>query len=189
MKPGKNIAWNALLFALLAFMAPAFMPAAQASHLDGFNGYPVPHDENQIFFVQRSMNPNTIVYTARLNAKGMLDPKRPVDVFWRRFNDEGEKQELSFLERTGAFGVTAERLPDRKSAFRVSVVSYPERPALLTVVDGRPRLEAKVAGEPAELVAAYLHLEGEGSVPAVTRVDLVGRSLATGKELRESFVP
>jgi hypothetical protein len=177
-----------MLACLLAALATA-LPAARADHATGFNGYPVPHDKNQIFFVQRSMNPNTIVYTARLGANGLLDPKRPVDVFWRRFNDEGEKRDLSFIERSGAFGVTAQRLPNRKSAFRVSVVSYPERPALLTVVNGRPRLEGKVAGEPAELISAYLHLDESGSVPSVTKVDLVGRSLATGKELKESFVP
>jgi hypothetical protein len=189
MKNAGNMPGNLRALAVLVIAATAFLPAARASHVTGFNGYPVPHDKNQIFFVQRSMNPNTIVYTARLNDKGMLDPRRPVDVFWRRFNDEGEKRDLSFLERTGAFGVTAERVRNQKSAFRVSVVSYPERPALLTVVDGRPRLEGKVAGEPAELIAAFLHLDESGSVPSVTRVDLVGRSLATGKELKESFEP
>jgi hypothetical protein len=173
----------------LALAATALPPRAGASHVAGSNGYPVPHEQNQIFFVQRSMNPNTIVYTARLNADGLLDRRRPVDVFWRRFNDDGEKRELSLLERSGAFGVTAQRVPNRKSTFRVNVVSYPERAALLTVVNGRPRLEAEVAGEPAELISAFLHLDESGSVPSVTRVDLVGRSLATGKELRESFVP
>ena len=189
MKPGMSTVWHGCLFALLAFMATSLLPAAQASHIAGFNGYPVPHEKNQIFFVQRSMNPNTIVYTARLGADGLPDPRKPVDVFWRRYNDEGEKRELSFLERSGAFGVNVKRVPGSKSAFKVSVVSYPERSALLTVVNGRPRLEAKVAGETAELIQAFLHLDESGSVPSVTRVDLVGRSLATGREVRESFVP
>mgnify|MGYP006277087213 CR=1 FL=1 len=157
MKPRMSTVWHGCLFALLALMATSLLPAAQASHIAGFNGYPVPHEKNQIFFVQRSMNPNTIVYTARLGADGLPDPRKPVDVFWRRYNDEGEKRE--------------------------------QRSALLTVANGRPRLEAKVAGETAELIQAFLHLDESGSVPSVTRVDLVGRSLATGREVRESFVP
>ncbi|MFM8747547.1 MAG: DUF4833 domain-containing protein [Aestuariivirga sp.] len=190
MTYGNGILRNSILLALLVpLVAAAFLPAARASHVTGFNSYPAPHEENQIFFVQRSMNPNTAVYTARLDDKGMLDQKRPVDVFWRRYNDEGEKQKLSFLERTAAFGVTVERVRNQKSAFRVSIVSYPQRPVLLTLIDGRPRLVGQVAGEPAELIAAYLHLDESGSIPSVTRVDLVGRSLASSKELRESFVP
>ena len=66
--------------------------------------FPVPKEENQIFFVQRSLNSNTIVYTARLDGEGRLDARRPVDVFWRRFNDEGERKELSKLERSLAYG-------------------------------------------------------------------------------------
>jgi hypothetical protein len=186
---GRRCVWVVWALAAIGFATMAFLPFARASHVTAPNGYPVPHEKNQIFFVQRSMNPNTIVYTARLNANGLLDPRKPVDVFWRRYNDEGEKQDLSFLERSGAFGVNVKRVTGSKSAFRVSVVSYPERSALLTVANGRPRLEAKVAGEPAELIQAFLHLDESGSVPSVTRVDLIGRSLATGREVRESFVP
>ena len=39
---------------------------------------------------------------------GKLDAKRPVDVFWRRFNDDGERKELSSIERSMAFGVKAD---------------------------------------------------------------------------------
>lgn len=151
--------------------------------------FPVPAEPNQIFYVQRSLNSNTIVYTARIGEDGKLDPKRPVDVFWRRYNDEGERKELSSLERSMAFGVKSDPVEGAPGSFMIRVVSYPKRPALLKIVDGVPRLEMKVAGVPAKLDHAYLDVDDSGSVPSVNRVDLYGVSLADGKPLKESFKP
>ena len=176
------------LFGIMALVVGG-APAARGEAPSASSAFPVPHEANQIFFVQRSMNANTIVYTARIGADGQLDQKKPVDVFWRRFNDAGERQELSFLERNMAFGVTFERLPGAGLSFRLKVVSYPQRSAVLRLVDGHPRLEAKVAGEPCQLDHAFLHLDESGSLPKVVRVDLVGQSLTRGVEVRESFIP
>jgi hypothetical protein len=151
--------------------------------------FPIPKEENQIFYVQRSINSNTIVYTARLDGEGRFDTKKPVDVFWRRFNDDGERKELSTLERSLAFGVRADPAPGRPGAFIMRVVSYPQRSAVLKLVGGVPRLETKVAGEPSRLDHAYLEVDESGSVPSVTRVHLYGYSLATGKRVKESFIP
>ena len=151
--------------------------------------FPVPAEPNQIFYVQRSLNSNTIVYTARVGDDGKLDPRRPVDVFWRRYNDEGERKELSSLERSMAFGVKSEPVEGEPGSFMIRVVSYPKRAALLKIVDGVPRLEMNVAGVPAKLDHAYLDVDDSGSVPSVNRVDLYGVSLATGEELKESFKP
>lgn len=150
--------------------------------------YPVPREPNQVFYVQRSMNTNTIVYAARVR-NGGFDPAQPVDVFWRRYEEEGQRQELSGLERRFAFGVKAEPVRGQPGSFLVRVVSYPDRPALLRMAGGVPRLEIRVAGEPSVLDHAYLHLDEGGSVPRVRQVDLYGTSLATGKPVMESFTP
>lgn len=171
-------------------MIRALLLLAAAILLGGSGeNFPVPQDANLIFYVQRSINSNTIVYTARLDGQGRLDPRQPVEVFWRRFNDEGEKKDLSGLERNVAFGVKAQAAPGKPGAFLVRVVSYPNRPALLRMVDGRPHLEAKVAGVPSRLDHAYLEVDESGSVPSVARVDLYGYSLATGELVKESFTP
>lgn len=149
---------------------------------------PVPREPQQVFYVQRSLNANTIVYAARITG-GALDSREPVEVYWRRYGDAGERKPLSGLERSLAFGVKAEPAKGRPGSFLVRVVSYPSRPALLRLVEGVPRLEARVAGEPAVLDHAWLEVDDSGRLPSVTRVDLYGTSLATGKPLKESFIP
>jgi hypothetical protein len=152
-------------------------------------GYPVPSEPNQLFYIQRSMNSNTVVYTARLRKDGALNAKDPIKVFWRRFNTTGEKMELNYLERTQAFGVKVRALAGEPGAFSVWLVSYAKRSAILRVVDGVPRLEAKVAGQPARLVSAFVEHDGHKPVPHVQRVRVYGRSLQDGSPLVEILKP
>lgn len=173
----------------LAFFASYLLLGMLAATAWSEASFPVPQDKNQIFYVQRSMNANTIVYAARIRADGQLDPDKPVEVYWRRFNDQGARQDLSYLERTVAFGVKAEKIAGKPSAFRMRVVSYPQRSAILSLVDGKPQLVTKIAGVPSRLDHAFLHLDESGSMPKVVLVDLVGHALDTGQEMRESFKP
>lgn len=155
----------------------------------GSFGFPVPQEPNQVFFLQRSMNSNTIVYVANMDAEGKLKRKNPIEVYWRRFNDKGERQELGFAERNLAFGVNAKPIPDLPGAFRITLKSYSARSAVLRVVDNVPRLETKLLGKDAQLISAYLHLDESGRIPKVTKVDVWGRTLATGEPVFESFIP
>jgi hypothetical protein len=44
--------------------------------------FKVPDEPNQLFYVQRSPNANSVVYAAKLDAKGNFDSRNPVDAFW-----------------------------------------------------------------------------------------------------------
>jgi hypothetical protein len=135
------------------------------------------------------MNANTIVYVANLDSEGKFDRKVPIEIFWRRYNDNGEKLPLSLVERQLAFGVNTKRVPDESTAFQVTMKAYSKRGALLRIVDGVPRLEAKVAGQNARLISAYLHLDESTNPPSVTKVDLRGETLDTQEPLLETFIP
>jgi hypothetical protein len=152
-------------------------------------GYPMPSEPNQLFFLQRSMNSNTIVYAARLRPDGKLDHKTPIEVFWRRYSDNGEKLPLSFVERQLAFGVNTKRAPGDPTAYLVTMKAYAKRGAMLRIVDGVPRLEAKVSGQNARLISAYLHLDESENPPRVIKVDLRGEALDTRELLLETFIP
>src|SRR3569833_3950055 len=67
--------------------------------------FKTPDEPNQLFFVQRSPNANTVVYAARLDAKGEIDRNDPVEAFWRKSNIAGAKVGLNFIERALAYGV------------------------------------------------------------------------------------
>src|SRR4029079_7491912 len=88
--------------------------------------FKVPQEPNQLFYVQRSPNANTVVYGAKLDAQGNFDSRGPVEAFWRKFNIDSSKQPLNFMERMMAYGV---KLNARKAGEPITfaIASLPQR--------------------------------------------------------------
>ena len=85
-------------------------------------GFPVPQgNQKQLFYLQRTQNTNTIVY--ELNYKdGVFDMENPVHEFWIRYQEKGQRQELSYIQRKFAYGIRSKKIADNK--FELSFVSY-----------------------------------------------------------------
>src|SRR5262245_17024165 len=45
--------------------------------------FPVPKEPNMLFYIQRSVNSNTVVYAAQIDPTGKLDADHPVVAYWR----------------------------------------------------------------------------------------------------------
>jgi len=150
-------------------------------------GYRIPPaaEGRRLFYIQRSLNTNTVVYVARLREDGRLEPRRPVAAFWRVFERGGRRSALTWAEARLAYGVRAE--PMGGGRFRLHLVSRPGRSAeLYQDPGGGLHLEGTVAGRRAELICAFVQLEDDrAALPEVAYVDLYGRDLATGTLLHE----
>lgn len=176
-------------FILLATCAPALADAKLWARAD----FPIPPETpTRLFFIQRSTNPNTVVYEARLRADGKLDTEQPIDAYWLRYATTGERRALNFTERNFAYGPIAE--PDAGetagASWAVRFAGYGGRDIRLRMdANGRPVLLAQVAGRRARLVSSYLHVEEGRWWPSVTAADVYGVDLATGAALHERIVP
>src|ERR1700743_2045859 len=82
--------------------------------------FKLPDEPNQLFYIERSVNSNTVVYTASLDALGAFNDKAPVDAYWRWFNVDGHKKPLNFVERMMAYGVHVDPVePGRPLTFSI----------------------------------------------------------------------
>ena len=99
--------------------------------------FQVPDEPNQLFYVQRSPNSNTVIYAAKLDAQG--NPQ-DVEAFWRKFNIDGSKQPLNFIERMMAYGV---RVTRRKGPITFTIAALPER-KLTLALDAQHRPQALI---------------------------------------------
>jgi len=149
--------------------------------------YPSPDESEQgmVFYVQRSLNANTVVYAARLTAEGRLDPEQPIEAYWRVYERGGRRSQLDWKEQRLAYGVQWE--PHQHAGYRVHIVSRKERQAhLFQDAFGALRLVGLVSGRQAHLSCAYVQLEDDrATIPSVRYVDLYGRDLETGDFLHE----
>jgi hypothetical protein len=150
--------------------------------------FKVPNEPNQLFYVQRSPNSNTVIYAAKLDAQGNFDSGTPVEAFWRKFNIDGSKQKLNFIERMMAYGVT---LDARKSGRPItfSIAALPQRKLTLSLdAQHRPEATMSIGGRMVKVAYVYLHVVEGGLVPSVPALDIFGTDIASGKAIHEHLV-
>lgn len=161
----------------------------QGDHIEKMRPeFKTPDEPNQLFFVQRSPNANTVVYAAKLDAHGEINRGDPVDAFWRKFNIDGAKTGLNFIERAMAYGVKVDRAqPGKPITF--TIAALPER-TLTLALDAQHKPEAlmQMGDRTVKLAYVYLHVVEGGLLPQVPELDVLGTDTATGKAVHEHLV-
>lgn len=166
-----------LLLMLLCSLASLYTAAQE--------GFPVPPgNAQQLFYLQRTSNTNTIVY--ELNTKkGILNKENPVHVFWIRYAEKGQKAELSWIQRVFAYGVKIKLMPD--SSYRVRLVSYAGYTMYLKKgADGKYKMYAPINGQLMILNRLFVKITG-GTMwsPDIEYFEVSGLDPANGKTVAE----
>jgi hypothetical protein len=148
--------------------------------------WPVPNEPNQLFYLQRSSNSNTVVYTALFDGAGNLAQDRPGQAYWRRYNTDGARKPLKPLEERFAYGVNLR--PRAPGEWVVTLKPLPEIPMLLRQTGpGRAELLANIGGRETRAVYAFVEIDESGLIPSVAGFWLTGRDTATGRYLTEQY--
>jgi hypothetical protein len=150
--------------------------------------FKVPDEPNQLFYVQRSPNSNTVIYAANMDARGNLNSTAPIEAFWRKFNIDGSRQPLNFIERMMAYGVKLDgRQPGQPITF--SIAALPERKISLSLdMQHRPQAVIQLGDHKVKLSYVYLHVVEGGLLPQVPALDIFGTDIASGKAIHEHLV-
>lgn len=166
------------------------IPVARKSQ-DG-RVYPhVPDNPNRLFYLQRSKNINAICYDVNINPlTGLANDDEPVNIYWLRFAEaNGEKKELTYIQRKFAYGITSKRLAN--GHFDIRLVSYDKIPfTLMRGTDGKYHIFVVVSKKHIQLKSIFIKTDG-GSMwsPNVIFVEMKGTDPETGKEVTERFKP
>jgi len=148
--------------------------------------FPVPRGNSiRLFYLQRQPNTNTIVYD--LNVKNnKLDADDPVHGYWIRYQEKGQREELSWIQRTFAYGIHSKKISD--SEYELNFVSYKKRKFWLEKnQEGFWSVFAKLEnGKKIVLKRIYIQING-GSFwsPNIEYVELKGLEPDTNQEVRE----
>lgn len=90
--------------------------------------YPKPEGvENMLFYVQRTINTNTIVYTLNQDKDGNLNEKEPIKVYWIKYAQGGKIDPLTYIQRNYAYGVKSKLIDNEKKSYLFEFVSYSKR--------------------------------------------------------------
>lgn len=123
------------------------------------DGFPEPApDTDRLFYLQRTSNKNTIVYG--LNKKsGVVDKASPVRAYWIRYEEEGQEQELSYIQRKFAYGVNTKKLSE--GHYRISLTAYDSyHMELIMEENGKYNVYAHANGERIRLNRIFIKIIG-----------------------------
>jgi hypothetical protein len=150
--------------------------------------FKLPDEPNQLFYIQRSPNSNTVIYAAKLDSRGEFDSNAPVEAFWRKFNIDGAKLPLNFMERVMAYGVRMDAgHPGQPITFRVAAL--PDRKLTLAMdAQHHPEALMQVGSHTVKLNYVYLQVVEGGLLPSVPSLDIFGTDIASGKAIHEHLI-
>jgi phosphatidylglycerophosphate synthase len=157
--------------------------------IDPQDTFPVP-SANQLFYLQRTANTNTIICELNYGKNGGLDENDPVHVYWIRYTEGGMKKELNYIQRTFAYGIKSES--QGAGNYMLRFVSYKKLPLLLmrSPKDNKYHVFATINQRQAQLNRIFVKVEG-GTFwsPNVVYMEMKGIDPITGKEVMERIKP
>lgn len=159
--------------------------------IDPQDTYPVPTgNPKQLFYLQRTLNTNTIVCELNFDNKGQPDAESPVHVFWIRYNEEGQHKELNYIQRVFAYGIKSEA--DGNGNYKLHFVSYKKQSFVLmhSPKDNKYHIYATINQKQALLNRIFIKTDG-GTFwsPNVIYMEMKGTDPVSGKELVERVKP
>jgi hypothetical protein len=154
--------------------------------------YPAPVKKNMLFYVQRSINKNTIVYEVNLDQNNEVNIRQPFRVYWINYSGKGDEEGLSYLQAKYAYGLEHKVLDVSKKTVSFNFVSYKKQTLFLICNEQSRHYEVfsyfnKVL---MKVNRIYVHIEG-GSFwfPSVKYVQVSGTNHTTGDEWTERIIP
>lgn len=144
--------------------------------------YPRPPQTAQhLFFIQRNLNSNTIVYDMDLK-DGQIKKGHPIDAYWLRYQEDGSRKDLSWLQAVLAYGYTSKVMEE---GYRIKLKAYNDRYLSLTKQGDNWKAFIELNGVNCVLKNIYVFADESGIFPDVKYVDIYGLHPQTGTEIKE----
>jgi hypothetical protein len=144
--------------------------------------------QHPLFKIERSKNANIVQYDARVAPDGKLDRQQPVVAYWLRLAEEGQVQELSWTQKTFAYGFSTEWNDDR-TGVRLELKAAIGRPIQVRCSPSDCRATSTIDGAPAYLRKIFVQSTGKGTSTRVDFFELFGDDVNGGGERYERIVP
>ncbi|MES2827498.1 MAG: DUF4833 domain-containing protein [Bacteroidota bacterium] len=163
------------LFFLAIRLTASFAQTADKSNPSPLK-FPTPKGvANQLFYLQRDPNVNTLIYALNIDKDGDVDQKEPVLAYWIRYTEGGDKKDLSYVQRKFAYGVESKIIG--KDQFELRFVSHKKLPLYLlkSAEDKKYHVYVTINKKKLLLDRVFVRIEG-GSfwIPNVRYVELRG---------------
>jgi len=152
--------------------------------------FPIPpQTKSMLFYVQRNVNINTIVYDANIK-DGKINPEKALNIYWIRYTEKNQKKDLGYLERVLAYGAEAKVTDYDKDVYTLHFAASKKRTATFFMDEsGQAIALMNINGKKSRLNKIFVQAEETSWLPKVKYVDIVGSDLQTGVKVTERIFP
>lgn len=158
-------------FALITTANAAYAPAQRSVRL---------------FYIEKSTNKNIVCYDANINADGTINEKAPVTAYWLMNEEDGRRENLSWIERKKAFGFSFEKNADGE--FVITPNADEDWKLKLSAENGEPKAELPINGKPSIVHKVFLQVDQGMLLPSVKAVELFGKCPKSGSAMYEKKI-
>jgi len=152
-------------------------------------GYREPTPSDVIFYIQHNRGKNTFFYQPNFTQAGSLDNKQPIIAKRQLFDNKGEIEPLSPVQKRYAYGISSTKEGD--NVFDIRLAAYNKQKLLLKLdAKHKPFIETTVDGKYMIVKRLFIH-QKEGTSGLNTKVDYIlfyGQD-KNGKEVQAKLFP
>jgi len=134
----------------------------------------------RLFRITRNKNNNVVCYDVR-HLSGRLDKDSPVSVYWVIPSENNKLENLSFLERTRAYGISVVKTFGQDSVD--ILLKAGNNPIRVTVRGGRWVALTALDSREVAIDSVYVMADESSAMPKVQWVEVLGRYTATGESV------
>ena len=152
--------------------------------------FPVPKiTPGFMFYIQRDPNTNTICYELNLDKEGNPEKKNPINGFWIRYPEGGNRKDLNFIQRKFAYGINSKSIGN--DSYELRSVAYSKIPLFLRK-DANNQYHVYTEIDKKECILNRIFIRIDGGTfwhPNVLYIELKGVNPATGKTVVQRIKP
>jgi len=141
-----------------------------------------------LFKIERNNNANIIQYDAQIGSDGKLYQKEPIIAYWLRLADQGQVQELSWIQRKFAYGFDS-KFHRASDTVTLKMAADIGQPIQIRRQKGKYKAIVEIDGRPSELEKIFIQSHGKGVSVTVDYIDIYGIDLETGQKTNMRIEP
>jgi hypothetical protein len=190
MSPLRSVLFSRLALIFLLFFLGSSLPAQKITPFYG--PFPTPPvNAKSLFYMQRTIDRNTLMYEINYNANGSLNHKKPVKIYWIDYEKGATISQLTYAQNKFAYGIKSLEIEGKEPVFKLNMVSYKKIDLYLKPSDnGSYAIHVILNGKPCILNRVLVNITGGTNLsPDVSYIELKGKELNTGEEVIEKFKP
>lgn len=161
-------------------------------HNDEVN-FPIPKkSDDLLFYLQRTVNSNTVVYELNRQKNGEVNMNEPIKIYWIQYATDSTSEPLNYLQRNFAYGINAKIIDEKNRSFIFHFVSYKEKPLYLlkSAYDNKYHVYTYINNKLSVLDRVFVQIDGGTFwVPDIRYVEISGTIPPASEKTAEKIKP